>query len=135
MSNDFKERYLLISRLKRMDAYLQALCFVCMTATAILVDKGASVVGLLLMAGIQVFSAFFWLVTLYKIPGSLQGATCIRIVFMVLPFLLFLIFRNSNGQVILYTAYAMIGVGPVCGFLYFIATVTEVSHYKKLARI
>lgn len=132
MSNDFKERYVLISRLKRIDAYLQALCFVAMVTTA-LFDGGVLGVGLILMAGIQIFSAFFWLVTLYKIPGGLPGAIGIRIVFIVLPLLLSLIFRNSDNQTILITSYVMIGVGPICDLLYFIATVIEVSHYKKLA--
>ena len=124
-------KYRRIVQLKAADLCLQLLCFLLIPASFI-VDGAAWIgVSILIMAGIQVFSAICWLMILFSEREQTIGGKLIRIVFVVVPVLLLAL---SNTPVILYLLYLMIFAGPVLGFLYFFITLFEITFYHKLAR-
>lgn len=134
----WKNQYMLIAALKKVDICLQVLCFIFMVITMVATfyyGYGYGGIGILAMAGFQVLSALFWLFTLYKEPYKTPAGMFIRGMFVIVPLLLVLIYTSGReGSLLLITAYAMLVIGPVLGFSYFFITICEMRYYKKLAR-
>jgi len=127
-------KYRHIAQLKTADACLQALCFFfmicCFCVSSVFgVQRNAVVI----MAGSQVLSAVLWCLAFAGGTVTTRAGRFIRVAFIVVPLLLAATFSIGN-VLILYVAYAMIFVGPVLGFSYFLITLFEICFYRGLAQ-
>lgn len=129
-----KRKHRLIASLKIADAWIQVICFLLML-TCLFESSRFEIQrnGVVIMAGIQVLSAVLWCLVFAGGTVTMRAGRFIRIAFIVVPLLLAAAF-STDSALILFTAYAMIFVGPALGFSYFFITLAEIRFYRRLDR-